>query len=171
MEIRNNTMNSTSFGMAFIKPASAGMSKFTEYVTNVRQPRFVKRGLKQFQRQQAKNRHFDVVYDPKTNRIFVRPTSPKAKESYKEAFFEEGHPYKSNISYYLHKEDLLSRKKGILNKFKMVGNLLALARYALTHPAEYLPGNLCAAGRLATEQANKIETTIANERKIDKILK
>lgn len=178
----NNSINSTSFGMAFKKPTPDQMEQFTNYVSKGRKVKQVQRGIKQIQKEQANNPHFDIVYvtDPahkESNHFSVVPFSEKAKKMFQKRELRHGEGTPSRYSKFqeefLAESKVLEEKKaGKIRKgifaIKSIYKFLKTAVYTYTHPVEILPKNLRYANELATSQANAVEKQIAKERIISK---
>ena len=187
MEI-NNSMSSTSFGMAFRKPAPEQMVDFTNYVTKgikSRHVKHVKRGLKQLQKQQESNPHFDIEYLNEPGRgynhtFFVKPTSEKAKSMYETSRIEKGQgedSFRKSVLDQLNREAQLLEDKSVGKFKKGLFILKCLYKTAGTilhtykHPVEVLPKNLRYANKIATEKARAVEAQIAKEKIISDSLK
>jgi len=185
MEIRNNystPMANQSFGMAFLKPAPEDMEKFVQYVTKGKNPKFVKRGLKQLQQKHAKDVNFDFYYRADGNQIHVVPKSDKAKQMFPEKRVinevkEESYPTRFQEACEKMDNDLLrvgssSKLVQICVGVKSLFNIMKEGlRLRFIDKTDALPANLRLASATIRKRDAQIAKQIEKENLIDKALK
>ena len=186
MEIRNNTaINSTSFGMAFIKPEPDKMKAFAKYVMNdgmekgrVRKINLAERGLKQLQKEHEQDANFDFLFDGKDSFI-IKPMSDAAIEMLpageKVIMPKGGYPsalseMSKELDGYIQNPPS-SKFKQVLIGAKMCLKMLKARLHTYTKPQEYLPDSLRYASDRTAALEKRAHRQIERERRIDKALK
>lgn len=177
MEIRNITpmtrSNATSFGMA-LKVRPEDVEEFTKFISNSKYKKnLVENGLKQFAKEQAKNKYADIKYDVSWDSFRVVPKEGAVARYGERDFPKDGYNPTTldKVIDACDAEYNAIKGKSSLKRFVTLTKMAAKSLKAAfdtkyRNPQEFLPANLLEAGKYA----NKIKTETERVAKFNNIL-